>query len=314
MNKIERMAGILFLIDRKKKVQAREIAELFEISERTVYRDVQALMELQIPIISETGGAGGYSIAEGYFLRPIFLTEEESQALYLGCDFIRSQNGFPFSKAAERALRKLSALMSEKNLTALKTITDRILYDLPNTAGVKDSTLAVIKESIVRSKTVEIEYRSLKNELTKRTVDVYSLFYESRYWYIKAFCHLRKKIRIFKVARIERITLTDLDFEVIDIPEESPKNEEPKGSIVVSVKKGTILEKRVVENDYYRKFMEKEDKTHFYLHFPTEYISNDYMIEILLNLGKDAEVLSPESLRKEFLRELEILSTPYKMN
>ena len=131
MNKLDRLAGIVFVLNRKSKVRASDLADFFEVSERTIYRDIQALSELKVPVIAEPGATGGYSIAPEYFLQPIVLTEEETQALYLGGHFIRNQQGFPYAKPAERALEKLAAVISEENIRSAEELIEKIHYNIP---------------------------------------------------------------------------------------------------------------------------------------------------------------------------------------
>ncbi len=313
MNKIERLTGIMFILNRKKQVQARELAEIFEVSERTIYRDIQALSELKIPVIAETGIRGGYRIANDYFLQPIVLTEEECQAIFLGCNFIRQQKGFPFAKPAEIALEKLSSVFPEKNIAAAEGVLQKITYDLPVVAAASDLSpiLSQIKEAMVNRKTIEIDYQALnKNEISTRKIDVYKLIFENDAWHILGFCHLRGEVRQFKVTRIKSLKTTNESF-TLENWHETP-GLTPKEPIIIKVEQGTKTAFKIKESHSYKKFIFREDSGYIYLHFPGAWFSPEHIIDITLGFGPSAEITSPASVREDFYKILNHLAVKYK--
>lgn len=316
MNKLERLTGIVFLLSRKAKVQAREMAELFEVSERTIYRDIQALSELRIPIIAETGNNGGYSIEDNYFLQPIVLTDQECQALLLGCEFIQAQKGFPLAKPAALAIEKLTALLPPVTLAALQALAGKITYKVPVAAASAklSQLLADIKQAMESRQTVEITYQT-PNSLapTLRKVDIYRLFFEQDAWHILGFCHLRRTVRQFKVTRIKALRSLDAFFTLENWTPPSELQSTSAEPMIIRIQPGTPSALKVKESPSFKSFIKlnPEDPTSLYLHFPAPWFSTSYVVETVLGFGKDAEIISPATLREQFQLELRQMLNHY---
>lgn len=307
IHKIDRLAGIVFILGKKQKVQAKYLADAFEVSERTIYRDIQALQQLKVPVISETGGDGGYSIADNYFLQPIILTEEECQAVYLGCNFIQKQKGFPLSKSAERAIQKLDTIISKDKLEAANKILDKIVYKIYNIfAETYSEILSTIKKAIEEEKIVKISYVSISsNEITEREVEIYNLMYQNNSWYIEGYCYLRKGKRQFKVDRIKELYITEKGFEKERSFEIGRVNNNQRNEpAVITVTSNTITSRYIRENIALNSYIEEENELYFSLKLPPENFSNNYVIELLMRFGKDAVIEFPVELKEQFKREL----------
>lgn len=300
MNKIERMVGIILLLGNRDRLTAKDLAEIFEVSKRTIYRDVQALSELQVPIVAEKGLDGGYSILDDYFIKPVMLSEEEVEAIYLGCNFLSEQEQFPLSHAARMAMEKLSAILSLELKDRGQEILKSISFNLLSNQIARDCSdvLFRVKFAVDQKKTIEIEYRGL-NGTTKRKVDPYELVCENNAWYFRGFCQLRQEIRQFKLVRIVELKITNDSFNHKNVNQS--KVVEQSEEVVVKIRKASSLYINLKEHQVYKSLIDVEDGERLYLRFPRKEYSNPYLFRIILSFGDQAEILEPDSIRDEFI-------------
>lgn len=316
MNKLDRLAGIVFVLGRKSKVRASELADFFEVSERTIYRDMQTLSELKIPVIAESGVSGGYSIAPDYFLHPVVLTEEETQALYLGCNFIRHQQGFPYAKPAERALEKLTTVISEENIRSAEQVIQKIHYNIPISQASRDLSglLHQINEYIFNRESVIIQYQTAGGTDSTRQIDIYHLWFEYDTWHIIAYCHLRDEFRQFKLSRIKKITPTGTTFEYREHHQKPSQSSTPENIIKVRVNQNTPASLKMTESHVFRNLITYCDSNYLELTFMPEWRKNDFILSFILGLGPDAEIIYPNELREQFKNILKKMCQVYEIS
>lgn len=243
------------------------------------------------------------------------MTEEECQALYLGCNFILDQKDFPLSKASERVIEKISNLLPKDKIDSANSILNKIKFNLTlNKSTEKNSEiLHIIKEAINTKKTVHVKYKPIyNNEITEREVDIFSLSLQNNAWYVDGYCHLRSDRRQFKVDRIQDITITKNDSASNVTYNKDEKNKQlNKEPIVIKVLKDTITGRKVKENPILNECIDFEDDTYINLKMCPNAFTDSYVINILLNLGKDAELISPDYLRLKYLDELKAIINKY---
>ncbi|NMH88097.1 helix-turn-helix transcriptional regulator [Flavivirga algicola] len=211
MNRLTRITSILIQLQSKKVVTAKEIADRFEISLRTVYRDIKTLQEAGVPIGSENGI--GYFIVDGYSLPPIMITEEEANALIVSEKLISNQGDASLIKDFNSVLIKIKSVLrsfEKENITKLE---NRITPSLKKEVF-ESNWLSTIQKSITNTKVLEIAYHSIyKDEQTLRKIEPLGVYYTDKAWIAIAYCRLRKEIREFRLDRISRINPT---FETFD--------------------------------------------------------------------------------------------------
>lgn len=211
MNRLTRITATLIQLQSKKIVTAKEIAQRFEVSLRTVYRDIKTLQEAGVPIGSENGV--GYFIVDGYRLAPISLTEEEANSLIISEIFIEQQGDKSLSKNFSSLLIKIRATLKnfqKENIELLSTRTFSF-----NKGGIIESNwLSDIQKAISSKIQLEIDYKSLyKEELTNRKIEPQALYFTNNTWIVIAFCHLRDELREFRLDRIIKLNTTFVPFE-----------------------------------------------------------------------------------------------------
>lgn len=216
MNRTDRLLAIMLELQRRKQIRAEDLAESFEVSVRTIYRDMQALSEAGVPLVAITGQ--GYSLMEGYFLPPLNFTGEEALMLVLGSDFVRQNFDAQYRDASQSASQKIEAVLPESLRDEVNYLRQNITFFTMRTLDdVQHEQLRQLRRAVMARQTVRIHYSKRirdGDELppTVRDIDPYSLSHLNNDWYVMARCHLREGLRIFKLARIDQLHLTDKTF------------------------------------------------------------------------------------------------------
>lgn len=210
MNRLDRITSILVHLQSKRLVTAREMAERFEVSIRTIYRDVFSLRQAGVPIGEEEGK--GYFIVEGYRLPPVMFSREEAAALITAEKMLALQGESSIKKHYESALMKIKALLQGAEKDRLEDLQSRIgTYSswAPNS-----SNLDIIQQAISDRKVLELTYESgRKCEITQRRFHPYALYFSGAAWASIGHCQLRKALREFRLDRILKIRPTESSFE-----------------------------------------------------------------------------------------------------
>jgi predicted DNA-binding transcriptional regulator YafY len=215
MNRIDRLFGITTRLQARGHLRAADLASIFEVSIRTIYRDIAALSESGVPIVSLPGR--GYSLVDGYFLPPLFLSTREATALVLGARLVAGQASLEIASAAEEAIAKLLAIMSEDSRRELRELDD--VLDLSPFPGlrqrldVSDEKVRALWHAILERRVTTLRYvgRNQGRE-TIRQVEPLRLGYANAAWYLTAYCRLRQEERAFRLDRIETLVVESAKF------------------------------------------------------------------------------------------------------
>lgn len=200
MNRIDRLFGILTLLQSRKYISAEKIAERFEMSVRTVYRDIKALGEQGIPVSFEQNK--GYFLVQGYFLPPISFNTDEANALLLVETLV---NGFADNSIRSHytsALTKVKAVLKTTQKEKLETMNQHIKLQVPDRLSFNYEYLSLIQNAISEKQMVELDYKNVKEEVSKRQVEPIGLIFYAFSWHLIAWCHFRKQYRDFNLTRI----------------------------------------------------------------------------------------------------------------
>ena len=212
MNRVDRLFGIVTLLQSRKYVSAERISEKFEISVRTVYRDIKAIGEAGIPVSFEPNK--GYFIVPGYFTPPISFTLDEANALLLSQSLIEGFGDRSIQATFDNALTKIKAVLKQVDKEKIALLDQSIKLQLPHRLNNTFDCLAEIQQAITEQKQVRISYLSLKQELLERTVEPIGLVFYAFSWHLIGYCQLRKDYRDFKIDRIQEFRQTMNPFEV----------------------------------------------------------------------------------------------------
>lgn len=198
--KSDRLVSLLLLLQARSPRSARELAEVLEVSARTIYRDVEALSFSGVPVYAERGSTGGIGLADGYRKAITQFSTEELHALFLAAADPLAELGVT---GHQRALDKLSGALPNLQRRAAKQARERILLDHNRWYRVEQPTalLAVLRRSVWEDRQVSIRYRDRKGAMTERTIDPYGLVSKAGVWYLVA----RQQNGEFRTFRAERI-------------------------------------------------------------------------------------------------------------
>ena len=210
--RLSRLSSILILLQSKRILTATEIAKKFEISKRTVYRDIKALEQSGVPIFVEEGK--GYSLIEGYNMPPIMFTEEEANALITAEKFIALNSDNSLVQNYQSAIEKVKAILQYTSKDKVELLSERIGHSKPLINETKSDSLSFLQTAITDRKTIEIKYNSLyKEEYTSRIVESQALYHANGNWIMIAWCQLRNDYREFRLDRILDIKFLNSYFE-----------------------------------------------------------------------------------------------------
>src|SRR6266852_1479269 len=208
MRRADRLFGIIQRLRRRRVVTARTLADQFEVSERTIYRDIRDLIASQVPI---EGAAGmGYSLRSGYDLPPLMFDESELEAIVFGARIVQSWSDSEMARSAEAALSKienvlpphLARLLAARSLWAPSTSRQMPLaFDLVE-----------LRAAIRRSLKVRFGYHDEKGAETRRTIRPLTLWFEGPVWLAVAWCELRNDFRFFRLDRMQDVEFLDETF------------------------------------------------------------------------------------------------------
>ncbi len=214
MNRIDRLTAILIQLQSKRVVKAEEISARFEISLRTVYRDVKALMEAGVPIGSEAGK--GYFIVDGYHLPPVMFNQEEAGAMLTAGKLVEKMTDHSIRKAYESALLKIKSVLNDSEKDHLENLQSSIqVWRLPDQRNENPNEfMADITKAVSHKNVLQIEYYSEKTkEHTHREVEPIGIVHYSGHWHLIAWCRLRNGYRDFRMDCIKALRNTEQCFD-----------------------------------------------------------------------------------------------------
>jgi len=291
MNRIDRLFAILLKLQGKQQIRAEDLAHHFAVSKRTIYRDVAALNEMGVPIISLPGE--GYEMMEGYYLPPLIFTPAEASALFLGAQMLIGQAAGQLPIVADHALSKLAAILPPNTKAHVDQLTGLIQFILPpDRFDLDDARLMTLQRAIVERRVVHLKYHSYsQNEATERDIEPQNLTYSNGVWYVNGYCRLRHEPRSF---RLDRIDALKLKAERFTERAHAPAAPEP---VDVRVRFDQPIVRWVREHQHYAVQQEDVVPDGVIMTYRVHRLSE--LVPWLLGWGAQAEVLSPPELRAE---------------
>ncbi|MGB8272129.1 MAG: YafY family protein [Priestia megaterium] len=307
MNKTDRLLAIVLELQRKEVVRAEDLATLFETSVRTIYRDIQALSEVGVPIIGAPGT--GYSLMEGYFLPPIGFTVPEAVSLLIGTDFIEQRFDDDYRVRAQAARGKIEAILpaSIRNETSRVRKAMRLLISDKQVRQSKEKEyLEKIRRAILDVQKISFHYAkrladSEGNRHSVRTVAPYGLVLVQGSWMLVARCDLRQEIRHFRLSRMTELINLEERFELpahFNLREYTPPDDR---HLIVRLRFNHDIADKVKESNYH--YMEDMEEHQDGLHVVLRVHQLDELLQWVLGWGAGVIVLEPESFRNRIREE-----------
>ena len=299
MNKFDRVISTLVLLQTKRVIKAITISERFDISLRTVYRDISTLKNAGIPIIGDPGI--GYSIMEGYRLPPIMFNEGEAAAMLTAEKFIGKITDQETQAYYSNAMMKVKAILRSAEKQSLDILDDSIAIT-NNQPSQNKAYLQDLLKSIAAKHILSIEYQKADGTQSDRKLEPIGCYYQYNNWYLLAFCNLKQDYRTFKVNRILSLEILDQHFErkhinlknYIDQQSEAWKEEHQFQNIEIAFSH-TFVEFAESRKHYFG-FVEQTDEKDA-VHMKFQNPSIEIMARWLLQFGDQATVIAPVALK-----------------
>ncbi|HHV11386.1 MAG TPA: YafY family transcriptional regulator [Clostridiales bacterium] len=304
---INRLFEIIYILLNKKSVTAQELAEHFEVSRRTIYRDIDILCESGIPIYTNKGKGGGICLLENYVLNKSVLTDQEQ------ADILAALQGLNATIPSDRGqiLSKLDSLFGNKN-------TDWIEVDFSNWSSREEDKLKFqqIKDSILNHKVIQFHYYSSYGKETFRVLEPAKLIFKGQAWYLLGFCREKQDIRYFKISRIQKLFVTEEGFE--PRPLDAATENHSEASLPSSLPPTQELLLKVNPSMAYRIYDEfpasaitRDSDGNFLIH--THMPAGVWLYGYLMSYEDQLELLEPVDIRNELIAKYKNALGKYKL-
>ena len=297
---VNRLFEIIYVLLNKNTVTAKELAERFGVSQRTIYRDIDALSLAGIPVYTEKGKGGGISLLPDFVLNKSILSEGEQN------EILTALQGLSSVKTAEtdRVLTKLSTIFNRNTVNWLEV-------DFSGWGCYDGGAFYDFKTAILERRIAEFDYYSTYGEKTHRRIEPIQLWFKSKAWYIKGFCLVRQDIRLFKLSRVRNLAVTDEQFaerDLLSIPQNSAPDSHQKPDVTLKLKIAPEMTYRVYD-EFDESFAEKQPDGSFVVE--VTWPEDDWVYGTLLSYGEYLEVLEPEHIKNIICEKAKKISKKY---
>lgn len=308
--KVDRLISIIMVLLDKDRIGAQELADLFEVSLRTIYRDIDAINMAGIPVCSIPGVGGGFEIMPGYKIDKNVFSTADLSALLMG---LSSLSGMVQGDEMAHALAKVRSFIPADKAKDIELKVNQICIDLSPWmgSGNTQSYLEMIKAALQDNKLLSFEYIAHHGNKTARMVEPYQLVLKGSHWYFQGYCLKRNDYRLFRLSRMSNLQVQEDIFTprvyqkpILDFAETL---ETMQIKIKLRVHKSVI--DRVLDFCSYECFT-PDGIEHYIVNFP--FIENDYYYNILFSFGNQSECLEPLHIRTEIKRRLHDMAALYE--
>lgn len=308
--KVERLISIIMVLLDKERISAQTLADRFEVSLRTIYRDIDAINMAGIPVRSISGVGGGIEIMPNYKIdRKTFSTNDLS-AILMGLSNISNMMQ---SKELSNALAKVKSFIPANSAKDIELKANQIYIDLSPWMGGRDAQnyLEMIKKALHEKNNLSFDYADRYGNKTTRSVEPYQLVMKNSHWYVHGYCLKRNDFRLFRLFRMSNLQLEDTFFTPRDFekPQLDFTNEVATMVETIHIRIHQSVMDRVLDFCAYEQFAPDGDE-HYIVDFP--FIENDYYYTILFSFGNKCECLEPQHIRTEMKRRVNELATMYE--
>ena len=273
-----RLFEIVYILMQKKKTTAKELANRFEVSTRTIYRDIETLSGANIPIYASKGKDGGIGLLDEYVLNKTILSEEEQNQILFALQGMKKVKG----QDEKDILEKLSILFNKK-------INDWIKIDFSNWDNMQEERFDIIKSAILNKHLVQFTYYNSNGEESKRIVEPLQIWFKDKSWYLVSYCKLKQDYRIFKIARIKEVKMLQEHFER-ELPKEEENEKHNFKIIELELEINKAMTYRVYDEFESKEITKKEDGNFI---IKVKYPENEWIYGYILSFGEYAKILNP---------------------
>ncbi|MBJ6361223.1 helix-turn-helix transcriptional regulator [Paenibacillus sp. GCM10012307] len=291
MEKVERLISIIMILLKKDIVSTKEFAQLFNVSKRTIIRDMETLGLSNIPIYSIIGINGGYGIMDEYKVDKRLLSSSDLENIWTALSGLEQ---ILISEEVEVTIKKIEAMVSP---LAPKGSIQLSFYDWEGRSEIRQ-TLKTCQEAILKRRFVSFDYIDKNDTTTKRTVEPYQLHFSETSWYLKGFCLQRMAYRTFKLSRIDYLNMNEQTF--------SPRDDLLEQELEASYQPELVAVKALISPGIKDQFIERygrksiENYSPEYLLATVHVPQNRNGFQFLSSFGTDLEIVEPKTYVEEF--------------
>jgi predicted DNA-binding transcriptional regulator YafY len=307
--KLQRLIAILTVLLRQDRISATALAKMFEVSVRTIYRDVEALESAGIPIVTHTGVNGGIAIIAQYKIDKKLFTHQDISTLLTSLYSV--SGSIPDSKL-NQTLEKIKSLIPEGYGRAIELTSKQLHIDLTpwsNHPRISEA-LKQVQRALAENRVIQFSYTARHEETTERTAEPHQLVLKENNWYLRAFCLARQDFRTFKLHRMDNIILLQQQFEPREFETVMTDFKDWKNDKLITVE--LIVDSSLRERalDYCRDEC-MEDLTDGRIHIKMPFVESEIGYSVLLGMGHQCEVISPSHIRAEVIRRIALMKAVY---
>lgn len=290
---ISRLFEIVYILMNQKLTTAKELSEHFEVSQRTIYRDIETLCQAGIPIYTNKGKGGGIGLMDNFILNKSVLSEKEQSNILSALQGLKATS----YEDTEQVLSKLNSLFGNKN-------TDWIEVDFTYWNSSEDDKLKykILKEAILNHKIIEFDYFSSKGEESRRILEPLKLVFRAQAWYLYGYCRSRRASRYFKISRINDLQLMEEVFTPVNSDKPDEENIFPANAPMINLvlKIDADMAFRVFD-EFPKKGITRNKDGSFTIDYKV--LAGSWMIGYLMSYEDHIEVLEPDWLRKQLINK-----------
>ncbi|MGL5675031.1 MAG: helix-turn-helix transcriptional regulator [Cellulosilyticaceae bacterium] len=308
--KVDRLVSMIMLLLDKERISAQELADIFEVSPRTIYRDIDAINMAGIPVHSTSGVGGGFEIMPQYKIDKKVFSTADLSTLVIG---LSSLSNMMRGDELVHALAKVKSFIPADKAKDIELKASQIHVDLSPWMGNRNIQphLEILKIALEESKLLSFEYADRHGNKTTRTTEPYQLILKNSQWYFQGYCLKRHDYRLFKLTRLSNLHMQEETF----IPRDYEKPILGFEDILETLQ--TKIKLRIHQSvmDRVRDFCNDEHfspdgNEHYIVSFP--FIENDYYYNILFSFGGKCECLEPIHIRTEMKRRIHEIASLYE--
>lgn len=307
--KVDRLVSIIMTLLDKERIGAQELADTFEVSPRTIYRDIEAINMAGIPIRSIPGVGGGFEIMPDYKLDKKVFSTADLSAILMG---LSSLSSVVRGGELANALEKVKSFIPAEKAKDIEIKSNQICIDLSSWTGNRTIRpyVKIIQAALQNHTLLSFAYTAHHGKKTIRTVEPYQLVLKGSRWYFQGYCRTRNDFRLFRLSRMSELQMKRETFIPRDFQKPILDFEEIAEAMQTDIKiriHQSVLD-RVLEYCPYDRFV-PDDDAYYIVNFP--FIENDYHYDILLGFGDKCECLEPLHIRAEMKRKIQNMAAIY---
>jgi len=293
---INRLLEIVYILLNQKNTTAKQLAERFSVSSRTIYRDIDTLSLAGIPVYTEKGKGGGISLLPEFVLSKSILSDKEQNEILSALQGLTNMG----TVDSDHALQKLSAVFS-------KSVTNWLEVDFSDWSYSNADVFYDLKTAILENRIVEFNYYGASGKMTMRRIEPVQLWFKSKDWYIRGYCLTRQNMRLFKLTRIRELSITGETFElrnILDMPAEqdSDKTQDPVIELILKIDKEMAY--KVLDEWSDRNALRLPDGSY---KITVTLPEDEWLYGTILSYGEYIEVIHPVSLRDKIKEKAKII-------